>query len=312
MNYQLRRRVFRAAPLLILVCFFSPATLSAHHLNLPLKCAMPQSQPDAAFYNPVPADVAAQVPNAQAGQSPASPGKRKFFKDLLDEQKAIWTSPLRIKKSDAKWLVPFAALTALAISTDRQTSAEVSESKDKIEDSRDVSGLGSGYATFGAAGSLYLIGRLTHNERLKETGVLGVEALFHSSIVVTGLKLITGRERPESGQGQGHFFNGGKSFPSGHAITAWALAAVIGQEYHDQPVIRFGAYAVASLVALSRFTGRNHFPSDVLVGSTLGYLIGSYTVNHHGTTRNGHPLPTIQPYFSRAAHVYGVVASLSF
>lgn len=306
MNFQLRRRYLRSALLLILVIFFSPSTLSAHHLKLPLKCALPQ--PDASFYSPAPADPL----KAQTGQSPASPARRKFFKDLLDEQKAIWTSPLRIKKSDAKWLAPFAALTALAISTDRQTSAEAGESKDRIEDSRDVSGLGSGYATFGAAGSLYLIGSLTHNQRLRETGVLGVEALIHSSIVVTGLKLITGRERPESGQGQGHFFNGGKSFPSGHAITAWALAAVVGEEYHNQPVIRFGAYAVASVVGLSRFTGRNHFPSDVLVGSTLGYLIGSYTVRHHGTTRSGHPLPTIQPYFSRAAHLYGVAASLRF
>jgi hypothetical protein len=35
-------------------------------------------------------------------------------------------------------------------------------------------------------------------------------------------------------------------------------------------------------VSVSRVLAREHFPSDVLVGSTLGYLIGGYVVHKRG------------------------------
>ena len=39
-------------------------------------------------------------------------------------------------------------------------------------------------------------------------------------------------------------------------------------------------YGVASTVSVSRVLAREHFPSDVLVGSTLGWLVGGYVLNH--------------------------------
>ena len=32
---------------------------------------------------------------------------------------------------------------------------------------------------------------------------------------------------------------------------------------------------------MSRVTSKKHFPSDALVGSVFGYLIGGYVVRHH-------------------------------
>src|SRR5579864_6083979 len=40
---------------------------------------------------------------------------KQCFKDLLNDQKGIWTSPFRIKPHDAEWLLPFAAATAVTI-----------------------------------------------------------------------------------------------------------------------------------------------------------------------------------------------------
>jgi len=37
-------------------------------------------------------------------------------------------------------------------------------------------------------------------------------------------------------------------------------------------------YGVASTVSVSRVLARQHFPSDVVVGSTFGYLIGGYVL----------------------------------
>lgn len=236
----------------------------------------------------------------------------RFFKDLLSDEKAIWTSPLRIGRSDAKWLVPFAAATAALISTDRRASRELGHSEDLREVSRNMSYLGSGYTMFGAAGTIYVIGRFTHNDRAREAGLLGLEALIHSNIVVGAFKLATNRERPEQRQGDGRFWVGGKSFPSGHAANTWALAAVIAEEYRDKPLVRFGAYGLATAVSISRFTGRKHFPSDVVVGGALGYFIGRYVVKQHGTPHSGHPSAVIWPYFNQPTHTYGLSVSLRF
>jgi len=94
------------------------------------------------------------------------------------------------------------------------------------------------------------------------------------------LKVATNRQRPESGDHDGAFWEGGKSFPSGHAISSWTMASVVAHEYRS-PWIEVAAYGTASAVSVARFTGKNHFASDVLVGSTLGYLIGRFVVHRH-------------------------------
>ena len=138
-------------------------------------------------------------------------------------------------------------------------------------------------------GSLYLLGAATHNDHLRETGVLGAEAVIDASLVAGALKLATNRERPDVGSGTGGFWPHGPSdysvttsFPSAHAASSWALARVISDEYKGWPV-KLGAYGFAAAISASRITARRHFPSDVVVGGTLGYLIGGYVVRHHSS-----------------------------
>jgi hypothetical protein len=211
------------------------------------------------------------------------------LKDLGHDQVGIWTSPLRIAPADAIWLVPFAAGTALAIHYDPRAQQDLGIDQTRIDVSKAVSQLGSPYATFGEAAGLYLIGSVRHDEHLAETGRLGAEAVLNASIVVEGIKLATNRERPDQGMGGGGFWPQGTrniqldgSFPSGHAAASWALARVIASEYPSRPV-QFGAYAFALAISASRVTSRRHFPSDVLVGGTFGYLIGGYVLHHHAS-----------------------------
>jgi membrane-associated phospholipid phosphatase len=80
------------------------------------------------------------------------------------------------------------------------------------------------------------LGALKHNDHLRETGILGAEAVANASLVAEGLKLVTNRERPNDGTGQGTFwppnhYSLDSSFPSGHAAASWALARVIAAEY---------------------------------------------------------------------------------
>ena len=45
-------------------------------------------------------------------------------------------------------------------------------------------------------------------------------------------------------------------------------------------------YRLAPADATTRVTGGQHFPSDVFVGSTLGYLVGRYVVNKDKPTQD--------------------------
>jgi hypothetical protein len=103
--------------------------------------------------------------------------------------------------------------------------------------------------------------------------------------VSRALKTVSQRQRPPVDNSSGEFFDGGSSFPSGHAVNAWSLATVIAQEYgRHRPLVRVGVYGVAAAISFSRYTGRNHFLSDALVGSALGYGIGRYVYHKHHDT----------------------------
>lgn len=255
------------------------------------------------------------TPTPQA--SPAPPAEKNFFKNILRDQKAIWTSPLHLGRGDASWAVPLGLSTAALMATDQETD-EFGHDRGRISVSRDVSYAGSVYATGGVAAAFYLTGRAMGNRRARETGVLGAEALVDGSVVYSVLKNVSRRQRPDHDEGQGEFFEGGHSFPSGHATSAWALATVIANEYRDSRLVQVGAYGAATAVSLSRYTGRNHFLSDVLVGSVIGYGVGRYVYRtHHDTSLDepeGHTarhvrskfFPLVEPRYSRGTHAYGM------
>ena len=214
--------------------------------------------------------------------TPTPTPKVGFFKNVVRDQKAIWLSPFHLKKDDIKWLAPLALTTAGLIATDRKTSAWVDRNGSLPKASRDVSLAGSTYVTGGVVAGFYLIGRATHNRRAQETGVLAAEALLDTAIVTEVLKLATERMRPNDGSGRGLFFKHGSSFPSGHSSSAWAVATVIAYKYKDHPLIKYGAFAIAAAISLSRYSGRNHFLSDVVTGSAIGFGIGRFVyLSHH-------------------------------
>jgi membrane-associated phospholipid phosphatase len=237
----------------------------------------------------VPADIPAPEPQTTSPED--QPRNAPFSKDdffskgfarrLLEDQREIWTSPARIKKSDAKWLVPLAGATVLAFTQDNRINHHFDGKTSLQNASLKVSNVGT-YATWGVPGAFFAVGKLTHNERLSDTGERGFQAAVYSTIAMQGLKFITDRTRPYQG-GNGHFWNGGNSFPSGHAMEAWALAKVVSDEYPDKPLVKIGMYSLATAISVSRITSQRHYTSDVLVGSVIGYLIGKFVMRDHHT-----------------------------
>lgn len=251
--------------------------------------------------------------------SPTPSLEREFLKNILSDQKAIWTAPFHLERSDTKWAVPSGIGLMALITTDRITGDEIFESNGQVKTSGGISYAGSVYGLAAVASTFYLIGRKNNDYRARETGLLSAEALINSMIVSSALKVTTQRARPQAGRERSEFFDGGNSFPSGHSTQAWAVATVIAHEYKDRPVVQIAAYGIASAVSVARFTGHKHYLSDVLVGSALGYGIGRFVYkSHHRVSPEADDDATskstvvITPQYNRHARQYGVALTWNF
>ncbi len=223
-----------------------------------------------------------KVPTKDIGNEALGGSSRRGFarlgEDFLVDQKQIWSSPGRLRFSDTEWLVPLGGVTAGLFVTDRDFSKHLSQNPTTISHYKTLSNAGVA-ALVGGAGGMWVLGHVSHNEHWSETGFLAGEAALNSLVVVEGLKYSLRRERPFQGDGSGSFFQShGTSFPSEHAAAAWSVAGVIAHEYPG-PFTKIMAYGLASLVDISRVRGRQHFPSDVVVGSILGNLVAQNIYN---------------------------------
>jgi membrane-associated phospholipid phosphatase len=249
-------------------------------------------------------------------QTPASAQRsleKDFVKNIARDQAHIWTAPFRASSYEPNWLLPVGVGTAALLATDRNTSSWVDRRGGLPGFSHGVSWAGKAYVTGGVAAAFYLTGRATHNYRARETGILAAQALIDTGIVTEALKLATQRQRPNTDDGSAEFWDGGSSFPSGHASSIWSVATVISYEYSDHPLIKYGAYAAAVAVSASRYSGRNHFLSDIVVGSAIGFGIGRYVFKSYHDPDAGQPpakkitrlIPQFVPYYNGRTRTYG-------
>src|SRR5262245_35974259 len=223
----------------------------------------------------------------QKTENPAEPeghGTRLHWRDIprnvLHDQKAIFTSPFHINRDNAKWWIFFGAATGTLIAHDQRISDTLPQKTFLTKPSKWASRLGADYSIYPLWATFYLVGKAGDNPRARDTGRIGIEALIDADITVNALKLVTQRPRPENkGDGVG-FFKGGDAFPSGHAIKSWALARVLAREYPEQKIIPILAYGTASAVSVARFGGRRHSASDALAGAAMGFFIGDFVYSH--------------------------------
>jgi membrane-associated phospholipid phosphatase len=121
-------------------------------------------------------------------------------------------------------------------------------------------------------------GKTVQNQAFIECGWKFSEATLNAFVVAHTLKGITQRSRPHTGKEYG-FWEGGNSFPSGHATVAWSLAAATSKHFEEEKWVPWIVYPLAGAVSFSRVSSGNHFASDAVIGSALGYLIGKYVVH---------------------------------
>jgi PAP2 superfamily len=234
----------------------------------------------------LPAAVRAQSPISlpQAPQpAPDAPSIRNFPRNFLYDQARIWTSPVRMNDSQAVATVLFVAGAAALGAEDRHIMQnhflDPSTNNHANTASTGLTGL-----FIAAPVAFYGMGHMRQNTEFEQTGLLAGEAIVDSLAVNEVVKIASRRERPTQDDAKGKFFQSGvgfdSSFASDHSVVAWSSATVIASEYNG-PLTKLTAYGLATGVSLTRVIGRDHFPSDVFVGSAIGWAIGRYVYHRH-------------------------------
>jgi hypothetical protein len=138
---------------------------------------------------------------------------------------------------------------------------------------------------------VFTTGRFVEAPRFRAMSYDLLDAFLVNWAYTQVVKVAVARERP-NGEDE-------KSFPSGHASNAFALAAVAERHYGWKAGVP--AYALASAVAASRLQRNKHYLSDVLAGATLGYIVGRTVVRVNGRPLGGPkgPQVSLSPVLAR-------------
>ena len=211
---------------------------------------------------------------------PAQSFVKDFAKDFAHDQKRIWTSPFHMNQRQFWTLaVPLIGGTVALKSVDRRLLGAMPNSPDQILWSQRVSNPGSGYGMSLAVGATTVYGAAAGKPAVKTMGRNGMLALGDALAVSYALKYVTWRERPDTLHSRGSFWSGGDGFPSGHAITSFAIAAAVAHHPRCPKWLGVTLYGTATTISLSRISGNRHYPSDVFFGAFSGVLIGNMVAN---------------------------------
>jgi membrane-associated phospholipid phosphatase len=231
------------------------------------------------------AQVSSELPDAPkptptSGDDPQH-GIKYIAVRLVKDQRDIYTAPFRPSNYQAKYIIPFVIVAAF-IPADRYLSGYLPTKGYNAANTFSNVALGS---TGAVAAGLFLYGSMENDDHARETGLLTAESFANSAALYAVTNVIAGRQRPNEGNGHGDFFQNNaldSSFPSGHATLQFSMSSVLAHEYPSLGS-KFLWYGLGTAVAASRVVGRDHFPSDVIMGGTLGYLVGTHIYHAHSS-----------------------------
>jgi len=236
-----------------------------------------------------------------------------FFKTSLD----FVQSPLHFNSRDFMITGIIIGSTALSFALDNSVRNDMkrihSSSMDNITNIGEK--LGSPQYGLALSGILYLGGHFARESELRITGVMLAEAIFLNGITTEVLKVVIGRSRPFSNEGNKDldFFrinDEDNSLPSGHTSTAFTIATVLSQRI-DNTFASIALYSFAGLTAFQRIYADRHWFSDVVLGAAIGTIVGLKVVklNSEYDSQNASIKMNVYPVLGSRGYGTGLVFS---
>lgn len=220
----------------------------------------------------------ATAPSIEVAPGPQPGIVKRSVKRTLEDQKEIYLAPF--KPSNFKWDALVLAPTATFLVTDHHIENNLPGGHYTFYQNTSDIAIGGLAATLAG---VWIYGIKGDHPHARETGNIELETLINTFLVYVPMQLIAARERPGEGNGHGDFFKHSAidtSFPGGHAMFTWAMATVVAQEY-PKPWVQVLNYTAAFTVTMTRFLARDHWASDMWVGTALGIGIGTQVFHAH-------------------------------
>ena len=156
-----------------------------------------------------------------------------------------------------------------------------------------------------ALGILAPISGITSKNSLIDRSIYLSAGFLLSSAITLPLKKTMSVLRPDGSDS--------KSFPSGHATTAFAMAQWLREEYKaSNPLLSYSGYFIATASSISRVSYHKHHLADVLMGAGIGMLSTKaiYAIFPNGFSKSNNKQITLYPISSK--ETYGLTMAIVF
>lgn len=214
---------------------------------------------------------------------------KRFIEDFARDFGRVASAPGSWHRRDLIRLSAIIASGTLAYLLDQDIHDWVQRKRSPTSDdvSRFFETFGNGYFLGSSLTALYLTGEILEDSKLRKISLLSLESWIISGVVVGSMKFLIGRARPHEEESSTTFHpfsirSRHRSFPSGHASSAFAVATTIA-DHSNKFIVDALAYSLAVLAGMSRIHDGAHWASDVLIGAAIGYFISKkITAVHRG------------------------------
>lgn len=123
---------------------------------------------------------------------------------------------------------------------------------------------------FAATGLWYALAANKGDEFNKQRAWTMTTALAVTGLTTVGLKLIRDNDTPNEKR---------FAWPSGHTASSFTVASVLDEFYG--PEVGLPAYALAGFVGFRMMDSGDHWASDVVFGTVLGWVVGHTVAGKH-------------------------------
>lgn len=237
----------------------------------------------------------------------AFPQNNYDFHQFGQETKNFFNQPSNWDSKDWQTIALISAGTILLIPLDKTIHDELQKNQNYYHSVPIEAGRiwGEIYTTGIIGGTTGLIGLAGKDKNLQRISYEIFQTALYAGSITVLLKALLGRARPYTKSGSTNFNpvtllnDDFHSLPSGHSTLGFTLSTILSKNF-ESDFAKTIIYLPAILTAVSRMYQDKHWLSDVFLGATIAYFVGSWVHDQHDKLKNNSiaPLPNFSNIFA--------------